>query len=178
MSVISRFSGRLLSAAMLCIATACTGLRQLTHANDVWVSETVPPKHWQAAISFTLQDSVRVEFFDGRRTRVVTSRERGQGPFGGTPWYRVYMRDSLSTQFRIAIAFPGAGVTTVEYPLIMSNDYFYGLAIGVSSGDARRYMHIQGVRAYPIPTSAQTTAADSLWIYWGVTTRDCWYCGG
>lgn len=167
---------RLLAAAMLSLVTACAGLRPPTEVDDVSRAAGPPPKHWQAAVNFGLDDSVRVEFFDGVRTRVVTSRESGQGEFGRTPWYRLHVRDILTTELRVSIGFPGAGITAVEYPMAFQKDAFYGVLIGVTAADARRLISGRDARSYPVPPSVQTTPADSLWIVWGAKQRDCWDC--
>lgn len=93
-----------------------------------------------------------------------------------TPWYRVHLRDTLNTALRVRVEFPRAGVTTAEYPLNVQRDAFYGVWIGVSGFDARRIISAQEPRSYPIPPAVQKTPSDSLWIYWGARSRDCWTC--
>ena len=88
---------RLLVAALLCSVAACAGLHNPTDVEDVSRAVGPPPRAWRAAIAFYLQDSTRVEFFDGTRTRVVTSEEGMETAMGRTPWYRVHVRDTLAT---------------------------------------------------------------------------------
>lgn len=119
-----------------------------------------------------------MEFFDGVRTRVVTSRDgmEAEAAFGRTPWYRVHLRDTVTTVLRVRMEFPGAGAATAEYPLTVQREAFYGVWIGLSGYDGRRIISAQDPRAYPVPPLAQKTPADSLWIFWGARSRDCWDC--
>lgn len=161
---------------MLCTASGCMGLRQPGLAQDVLVTVGPPPRTWKAGITFYLQDSVRVEFFDGVRTRVVTSSESIEATHGSTPWYRINVRDTLPTVLHVTMTFPEAGVAVAEYPLAIQRDAFYGVWIGMSGFDARRIIGAYEPRAYPVPAAAQTMPSDSLWIYWGARSRDCWSC--
>lgn len=167
---------RLVGAALLCAAPACVGLRQPTEVEDVSHAVGAPPEAWRAAIAFYLQDSTRIEFFDGVRTRVVTSGEGIEAAHGRTPWYRVHLRDTLTTVLQVRVRFPGVGETTAVYPLTVQRDAFYGVWIGVSSYDARRIISATEPRSYPLPPGVQKTPADSLWIYWGARSRSCWDC--
>ncbi len=119
-----------------------------------------------------------MEFFDGVRNRVVTSLDgmEGDEAFGRTPWYRVHLRDTLATVLHVRMEFPGAGAVTAEYPLLVERDAFYGVRIGVSGVSGRRVTGAQAPRGYPVPSSAQRTPSDSLWIYYGARGRDCWDC--
>ena len=119
---------------------------------------------------------MRVEFFDGARTRVVTSGDGIEAAQGRTPWYRVHLDDTLTTMLRVRVTFPRGGVTTAEYPLLVQRDAFYGVWIGISGYDARRIISAQEPRSYAIPASVQKTPSDSLWIYWGARSRCCWTC--
>jgi hypothetical protein len=167
---------RLVGAALLCAAPACTGLRHPNEVEDVFRAEGPPPETWKAAIAFDLQDSTRVEFFDGVRTRVVTSRDGMEANFGRTPWYRVHLRDTLSTTLRVRIEIPGADAITAEYPLMVQRDVFYGVWIGVSGGDPRLIISAQEPRSYPVPPAVQKSPSDSLRIFWGGRSRNCWTC--
>lgn len=167
---------RLLIAGLLFASAACAGLRSPTQVEDVSHSVGPPPDSWRAAVAFYLQDSARVEFFDGVRTRVVTAEEGMEAALGRTPWYRVHLRDTLATNLDVAIAFPGGEVATAEYPLTIQRDAFYSVRIEVSGYDARRIIGAQGQRSYPVPAAVQKTPSDSLWIYWGARSRDCWTC--
>lgn len=170
-----RLSRLLIAGALLATLPGCSGI--LTPAADeVFIGVGPPPRSWRSAITFYLQDSVRVEFFDGVRTRVVTSRESIAATHGSTPWYRIDVRDTLATVLHVKMTFPGAGVATAEYPMAIERDAFYGVWIGMSGFDARRIISASEPRAYPVPAAAQTTPADSLWIYWGARSRDCWSC--
>jgi hypothetical protein len=135
-----------------------------------------PPKPWRAAIAFYLQDSMRVEFFDGVRTRVVTSEEGMNEALGRTPWYRVHLRDTLPTQLHVRVEYPGVGTAAAEYPLTVQRGAFYGVWIGTSGYDARRIMSAREPRSYPVPPEIQKSPSDSLWIYWGAKDRKCWTC--
>jgi hypothetical protein len=168
---------QLVGAALVCAAPACTGLRHPTAAEDVSRAIGPPPRAWKAAIAFYLEDSTRVEFFDGVRTRVVTSGEgMGEAALGRTPWYRVHLGDTLATVLRVRMDFPGGEVATAEYPLTVHRDAFYGVWIGVSGFDARRIISAQQPRSYPVPLTVQKMPSDSLWIYWGARSRNCWSC--
>jgi hypothetical protein len=167
---------RLLGAALLCCASACTGLRHPTDVEDVSRAVGPPPKAWTAGIGFYLQDSTRVEFFDGVRTRVVTSQEGMEAALGRTPWYRVYLTDTLATVVRVKVTFPGVGETTAEYPLTMQRDAFYGVWIGVAGYDPRYIISAREPRSFPIPAAVQKMPSDSLRIFWGAHTRSCWSC--
>ena len=166
----------LVGMAVACAASACTALRHPTAAEDLSYEIGPPPADWKAAVSFYLQDSARVEFFDGVHTRVVTSRDTVAGALGRSPWYRVHLRDTVTTVVNVTMAFSGANVATAEYPLLVQRDAFYGVWIGVSGYDARRIISAQDPRAYPVPAVAQKTPSDSLWIYWSARSRDCWTC--
>lgn len=170
------FYARLAGAALLCAAPACVGLRQPTEVEDVSHAVGPPPRAWKAAIAFYLQDSTRVEFFDGVRTRVVTSREGMEEALGRTPWYRVHLRDTLSTVLQVRVEFSGVGEATAAYPLTINRDAFYGVWIGVTGFDARRLIGAAEPRSYPVPQAVQKTPTDSLWIYWGARSRSCWTC--
>jgi hypothetical protein len=136
-----------------------------------------PPRAWKAGIGFYLQDSTSVEFFDGVRTRVVTSQEGMDGAaLGRTPWYRVHLRDTLATVLHVKVTFPGVGVTTAEYPLTLARDAFYGVMIEVAGYDPRYIISAREPRAYPVPAAVQKMPSDSLRIFWGVHTRSCWDC--
>lgn len=169
---------RLAGVALICAAPACTGLRHPTEAEDVSYALGPPPASWRAAVAFYLEDSTRVEFFDGVRNRVVTSRDamEAEAAFGRTPWYRVHLKDTLATVLRVRMEFPGAGAATAEYPLLVQRDAFYGVRIGVSGFPGRRVIGARDPRAYPVPPAVQRTPSDSLWIYWGARGRDCWDC--
>jgi hypothetical protein len=169
-------SGRLLAASVFAAVAACTGLRHPTEMEDVSYEVGPPPKAWKSAIAFYLQDSTRVEFFDGVRTRVVTSREGMEAALGRTPWYRVHLRDTLTTELHVRVEFPGVGESTAAYPLTINRDAFYGVWIGVTGFDARRLIGAGEPRSYPVPQAVQKTPTDSLWIYWGARSRGCWTC--
>lgn len=155
---------------------ACAGLRRPIAADDVSQSAGPPPRAWQAAVAFDLHDSTSVEFFDGERTRVVTSSERMESALGRTPWYRVHLRDTLSTVLRVRVAFPGAGEATAEYPLTLERGAFYTVRIGVAGYHPRIIIGARESRSFPVPPAARKTPADSLWIYWGARSRSCWSC--
>ncbi len=167
---------RWMAAGLFCAAQGCAALRHPTELEDVSHAVGSPPRAWNAAIAFYLQDSTRVEFFDGVRTRVVTSRDGMEAALGRTPWYRVHLRDTLTTVLHVQLEVPEAGATIVEYPLTVQRDAFYSVWIGISGYDARRIISAQEPRSYAVPAAAQKTASDSLWIYWGARSRDCWTC--
>jgi hypothetical protein len=167
---------RLLGAALLCSAAACTGLHNPTDVEDVSRAVGPPPRAWRAAIAFYLQDSTRVEFFDGARTRVVTSQEGMEAAMGRTPWYRVHLRDTLATVLHVRVTFPGAGEATAEYPLTVQRDAFYGVLIEVAGYDPRQIIGAREPRAYPVPAAVQKVPSDSLRIFWSARSRSCWNC--
>lgn len=117
-----------------------------------------------------------MEFFDGVRTRVVTSQEGMEAALGRTPWYRVHLSDTLATVLHVKITFPGVGVTTADYPLTLERDAFYGVMIEVAGYDPRYIISARDPRAYPVPAAIQKMPSDSLRIFWGVHTRSCWSC--
>lgn len=163
-------------AAFMCSVAGCAGRLGPTEVDDVSHAIGPPPEDWTAAIAFYLDDSTHVEFFDGVRTRVVTSAESMESALGRTPWYRLYLRDTLSTTLRAHVVFPGAGATDAEYPMLLQRGAFYGVRIGVSGFSARMNVSAQEPRAYSIPQSVQKTPADSLWIFYGARSRSCWTC--
>lgn len=167
---------RLFAAGSLWMASACAGQRHPIPAEDVSPVVGPPPRAWKAAVALYLPDSTRVEFFDGVRTRVVTSREGMEAALGRTPWYRVHLRDTLATVLEVRVEFPGVGATTVAYPLAIHNDAFYSVRIGVSGYDPRRIIGAKNPQSYPVPAAVQTTTSDSLRIYWAARSRDCWTC--
>jgi len=168
-----------LIAVLLGATPGCSGLRHPT-AQEGESRAVRPPAAWTSAISFAPAESARIEFFDGTRTRVVTSADvmpHSDSIFGRTPWYRIETRDRLATTLHVRVAFPGSGVTTAEYPITIQRDAFYGVYIGRLDYDPR--VSIIGAaqpRSYPLPPAIQRNPADSLWIYWGARGRDCWDC--
>jgi hypothetical protein len=167
---------RIAGAALLCCVAACAGLRHRAEVEDVSRAVGPPPGSWKAGIGFYLQDSTRVEFFDGLRTRVVTAQEGMESAQGRTPWYRVHLADTLATVLHVKVTFPGLGEATAEYPLIVQRDAFYGVWIGVAGYDPRYVISAREPRSYPIPAAVQKMPSDSLRIFWGAHTRDCWSC--
>lgn len=168
---------RLVGAALICAAPACAGARHPTAAEDISRALGPPPREWKAAIAFYLEGSTRVEFFDGVRTRVVTTSDgMGEAALGRTPWYRVHLDDNLATVLRVQMQFPGGEAVTADYPLTAQPDAIYGVWIGVSGFDARRIIGAQQPRSYAVPASVQKMPSDSLWIYWGARDRNCWGC--
>jgi hypothetical protein len=122
-------------------------------------------------------DATRVEFFDGERSRVVTSSDRIETAFGRSPWFRVRPRDRVSTTLRVTVTYPGHAVTTADYPMTIQRDAFYEVSV-IRLEDNPRITIIgaQEVRSYPVPPSVQQMPVDSLWIFWGARSRRCWNC--
>jgi hypothetical protein len=170
-----RFGSRLLIAAVLMCTTACTGMQGITESGDVSRSPEAPPLDWDAAVSFDMGDSSRVEFFDGRRARVVSSTESMPEALGRTPYYRVYVRDSAATAFQIRIRQANGSFLSADHLLRIERDAFYTLVIRLGTYD-RRSLGTTAYRAYPIPASAQKLPSDSLYVSWGARARGCWTC--
>jgi hypothetical protein len=162
---------------MLAALPSCTGLRHPTAQEDVWRSADPPPPSWDAAISFFLADSTRVEFFDGERMRVVHARERLPERFGASPYYRVRPRPTFATTIRVTANFPGHGTVTAEYPLNVERGTFYTVgAYPMWTNPERVLISAQGARSYPMPPGARREPSDSLWVFWTAQTRECWNC--
>jgi hypothetical protein len=117
-----------------------------------------------------------VEFFNGRRTRTTSGAEGTEEAFGRTPYYRLYVRDTLPTTFRVRVQHADGSATAVEYPMGMVRDGFYTIVVTIGTVEARTIHGGTGFRSYPVPASAQRFPSDSLWIYWGGRGRDCWTC--
>jgi hypothetical protein len=136
-----------------------------------------PPVTWDAAISFFLGDSTRVEFFDGQRMRVVHAREGLPAAFGRSAWYRVRPRPTFATTIRVTAEFPGHGTVTAEYPLSVEQSTFYTVsAFRLSRSPSLMLVGAHEPRGYPIPPGARVEASDSLWVAWSAQTRACWDC--
>jgi hypothetical protein len=158
-----------LGASILVALPGCTGRRHVLPIADP------PPAAWDAAISFFLTDSTRVEFFDGRRTRIVYGRDRLE--YGRETWYPVRARPTFSTTIRVTAIFPGHGTVTAEYPLTVERGSFYTVsAVPMSDSPSRRLIGAQEPRSYPMPPGARREPSDSLWVFWSGRTRDCWTC--
>jgi hypothetical protein len=167
-----------LAVLLLCATAGCTGLRHPTAQEDE-SRAVVPPESWEAAVTFYLLDSARVEFFDGVRRRVATSREamHSDSIFGRTPWYRIRARNRLSTTFQVRVDFPGAGTVQAAYPLTLERGGYYSVwVVKMSEGAARRIIGAREVRSYPLPPAAQREPGDSLWIFYGARGRECLDC--
>jgi hypothetical protein len=168
---------RLIGVALLSAALSCTGLRHPMAQEDVSRAVGPPPPEWQAAIAFRIGDSTRVEFFDGERSRVVTSSDRIEAAFGRSAWFRVRPRDTFSTVLLVTVTYPGQGVTTAEYPLTIQRDAYYEVSVIRLAYSPRSTMiGAQEVRSYAVPPSVQQMPGDSLWIFWGARSRRCWSC--
>lgn len=162
---------------MLAALSSCTGLRHPTAQEDVWRSADPPPPAWDAAISFSLADSTRVEFFDGERMRVVHSHEKLPERFGASPYYRVRPQPTFATTIRVTVNFPGQGTVTAEYPLNVERGTFYTVWTRSSwTNPEREMISAQGARSYPMPPGARREPSDSLWVFWTAQTRECWNC--
>ena len=174
----SRLKALAMTGVLLVAACpSCTGILHPTTQEDVWRSAEPPPPAWEAAISFSLIDSMRVEFFDGERTRVVHARERLAERFGASPFYRVRPRPTFSTIIHVTANFPGHGTVTAEYPMNVERGAFYTVAARPSSmSPERQVISARDARSYPMPPGARREPSDSLWVYWTARTRECWTC--
>lgn len=165
------------AALVLAALSGCTAIRHPSAQEDVWRSAEPPPPAWEAAISFFLADSTRVEFFDGQRMRVVHARERLSERFGASPFYRVHPRPTFSTTIHVTAEFPGHGTVTAEYPMNVERGAYYTVsAIPSSRNPERVLISAQGARSYPMPAGARREPSDSLWVFWTARTRECWTC--
>jgi hypothetical protein len=167
----------IVAALIIAGLSGCTGLHLPAPQEDVWRSAEPPPPSWEAAISFMLADSTRVEFFDGRRTRVVHAREQLPERLGASAYYRVRPRDTFSTTIHVTADFPGQGTVTAEYPLNVKRGEFYTVRAYPSSRNPERVLiSAREARSYPIPVAARREPSDSLWVFWTAQTRECWNC--
>lgn len=178
-------------------AAGCAGL--LAPGESSISREYEPPQAWESALLFQFMDStfrlpdpsvphpaaygVRVEVFDGSRTRVVTGRDVFHADNGAvrTPWYRVQPPASgaLGSTIRITVGDAAGGQTTAEYPLAMQRGAFYFIEMGVytrapNAGSDSPLM--QGTRSYPVPAGARKAAGDSLWVAYRTRGRSCFNC--
>ena len=157
------------------LLAGCTGLQSLPDSGDISRSLDPPPSDWEAAVLFSMWPSSRVEFFNGRRTHVVTLGDSIPEAFGRTGYYRAYVRDTAATVFRIRVRHPAGGVTDVNFPLRLEQEAFYSIVIALGTYDVRS-MGTNRYRAYPVPASAQRLPSDSLYVAWGARERGCWTC--
>lgn len=169
-----RSGPRLLIAAVL-LCSGCTGLHGITDPDDVSRSLEPPPRDWEAAVLFDLWPSSRVEFYNGKRSRVVTPADSIPDAFGRTAYYRAYVRDSSATVFHIRVRDSFGADTNVHFPLRIERGAFYAILVRLGTYDSRS-LGTNRFRAYPIPVSAQKLPSDSLYITWGARSRDCWTC--
>ncbi|HET7233847.1 MAG TPA: hypothetical protein VFJ16_27800 [Longimicrobium sp.] len=145
--------------------------------DDVSRAAGPPPRSWDAAVAFHLGESTRVEFFDGEWTRLVAAGDTVAGAFGRSPWFRLRARDAFSTTVRVTVEFPGNGNTVADYPLTIQRGVFPEVtAMRMLDNPNRVLVSAQDARSYPVPTAAQKTPADSLWIFWSARSRQCWDC--
>lgn len=195
MKALSAFA-RLVGAALVCAAPACAGLTP-TAAELSTAFE--PPQGWDAAVFFVFRDSAfvpsaddsafvtrpdyaaTIEFDDGVRQRVVTSRDLFDAPTGEsrTPWYRLRPgRGGAVLVVRVTLDHAGGGRTTAEYPLTIQRDEYVSVYAGVYTGNPREmYLSMpRDPRPFPLHRSARAQPGDSLWISHAVRNRECFDC--
>lgn len=173
---------QLLVVTLLSAAPSCTGLRHPTAEDDVSHAAGPPPGAWRSAVAFHLGDSsrLRIEFFDGQRTRLVTSQNGLPVAYGRTPWYRIRTQGAFHTTLLISAEIPGSGVASVvEHPMVVERGFFYEIyAMQMNWNPRNVIIGAQDAKAYPLPQALQRSPADSLWIYWAARDRSCWTCPG
>jgi hypothetical protein len=171
----------LLGRSVLLIATlgaaSCTALRTPAAPTDESFGVR-PPGRWDAALTFYLQDSARVEFFDGRQARVTSSADviRNDSIPGRTPWYRVHTHGSLPEMLHVRVGFGSAGAVMAEYPMVIGRDGYFEVSVYRARYDPWYTLGTSGLRAYPLPPGVATTPSDSLYISWAATSRACFSC--
>ncbi len=184
---------RLIGAAGTCIASACA---IPPPAESDLSTAFEPPRSWQAAVFFDVVDSTfvsdvadarradyaaRIEFHDGVRWRVVTSRDLFDAPTGErrTPWYRLRPgRNGVPVAVRIILDHAGGGRTTADYALTIQRDEFVNVLASVYTRDPNEwYISMPRHRkAFPLHPSARAAPGDSLWIMHAARNRECFGC--
>jgi hypothetical protein len=178
---------RLAGAALLCAAPACAGLAP-TVADVSTAFE--PPRTWDAAVFFVFGDSAfvpgadyatRIEFNDGVRQHVVTSRDLFDAPTGErrTPWYRLRPDlGGLTTLIRVTLEHAGGGRTTADYPLTIRSDEFVTVLANVYTRDPNEwYISMPRDRKpFALHPSARAQPGDSLWVSHAARQRECFGC--
>lgn len=187
---------RLVGAALICAAPGCAGLMP-TGADQSAAFE--PPRSWDAAVFFSFIDSsfvpsaddsafvrradyaTTIEFHDGVRQRVITSRDLFDAPTGErrTPWYRLRPNESgAETVVRVTLDHASGGRTTAEYPLTVQRDEYVAVLAEVYTRDPGEwYISMPRHRkSFPLHPSARAQPGDSLWISHAARNRECFGC--
>ena len=173
------------AAAIAFLIAGCASLP--TGASDQ-SADLVPPASWGAGINFTLSAdrgsppfpySTRVEFNDGKRTRVVTEADVFQRPeeTPRTSWYRVNPA-TTPTVLHVTLSRTGSPTVSVDYPLVVQQDRFYTVSAGI--GTNRYGLGVPPVttnaRGYALPPGFSPLATDSIWISYSTRERSCFAC--
>jgi hypothetical protein len=158
---------------------ACAGLPSIPPGQQDTSPLVHPPNDWDSALTFMLMDSAHAEFFDGRRSRTVTSRDgvRSDSTFGRTPWYRIWTADSLRTTVHVTASFGALGSVAADYQLTIRPDGYYDVWVVRTADNPRTtIMGATGARSFALPPGVARTAADSLWIFTGTRPKRCFDC--
>jgi hypothetical protein len=187
---------RLIGAAAVCAASACVGL---TPTGAELSTAFEPPQSWDAGVFFVFRDSsfvpsaddsafapsadyaTTIEFYDGARQRVITSRDLFDAPTGEsrTPWYRLRPdRAGAELVVHVTLEHAGGGRTTAEYPLTAHRDEYVTVYADVYTRDSgERYLSMPPHRrSFPLHPSARAQPGDSLWISHATRNRECFDC--
>lgn len=178
---------RLTAVTVLCGAASCAGL---TPTGTELSTGFEPPRAWDAAVFFVFGDSsfipgidhaTRIEFHDGVRQRVITSRDLFDAPTGErrTPWYRLRPGASgVTTQIRVILEHESGGRTTADYPLAINRDEFVTVLARVYTRDPNEwYISMPRHRkAFALHPAARAQPGDSLWISHVGRQRECFDC--
>lgn len=184
---VSTLFARVGAAASLCGAAACAGLMP-TGAELSTAFE--PPRSWDAGVFFVFGDSsfvpdadyaTRIEFHDGVRQRVITSRDLFDAPTGErrTPWYRLRAGGNGATaQIRVTLGHASGGRTTADYPLAVNRGEFVTVLAKVYTRDPDEwYISMPRHRkAFALHPTARSQPGDSLWLSHVGRQRECFDC--
>jgi hypothetical protein len=173
----------LFSMALAAAAVACTPV----FPDDGVSPSPHPPTKWQTAIRFNLTgggaryagDSLRVEFWDGARRRVVTSSDMyDMGARVRTPWYRITTDGEMTTTLAVTVRHAAGATTTAAYPMTVRRDGFYSVGVMIATSYQMDWARgfTSGPHSFPLNPAAGAPAEDSLWIYHVGRPRACINC--
>jgi hypothetical protein len=186
----------LAGAALVCAASACAGF---TPTSAELSNAFEPPPSWDAAVLFVFRDSTfvpnaddsalvvkadyaaTIEFYDGVRRRLITSRDQFDAPTGErrTSWYRLHPDErGAATTVRVTLNHASGAQTTAEYPLTVHRNEYVSVYADVYARDpGERYISMpQHRQSFPLHQTARAQPGDSLWISHAARNRECFEC--
>jgi hypothetical protein len=157
-------------------------------------TEGRPPPDWTSAVRFYMVDSVsargfelpygaRVDFFDGRQSRAVTSREIGvdENDTARSPWYRLWIANAegeAAVPMVVTIGDPDGVLTVAEYVVPASPGTYYEVYIAVGTWNRRPAQPSTALnpRGFDVTAAARAQPTDSLWISYSHRSIGCYDC--